>query len=111
MSAACATLPGVTTEPAPGQGGDSTQPAAAPAMRAADLVASTGGILVRDGGRPVRGGAVDSRAVEPGNLFVALPGERTDGHQFLEAAAAAGAAAVLVSRSLDDVDACGASGP
>ena len=96
VSAACATLPGVTTEPAPGQGGDSTQPAAAPAMRAADLVASTGGILVRDGGRPVRGGAVDSRAVEPGNLFVALPGERTDGHRFLEAAAAAGAAAVLV---------------
>jgi UDP-N-acetylmuramoyl-tripeptide--D-alanyl-D-alanine ligase len=47
--------------------------------------------------RPVRGGAVDSRAVRPGNLFVALRGARTDGHRFLEAAAAAGAAALIVS--------------
>ena len=40
--------------------------------------------------------AVDSRLVAPGNLFVALPGERTDGHRFLAAAVAAGAAALLV---------------
>ena len=104
MSGACATLPGVTTVPAPGPGGDPTLPAAAPAMRAADLVAATGGTLLRDGGRPIRGGAVDSRAVEPGNLFVALPGERTDGHRFLEAAVAAGAAALLVSRPLEPAD-------
>ena len=36
--------------------------------------------------------------VEPGSLFVALPGERTDGHPFLDAAASSGAAALLVSR-------------
>ena len=109
MSAACATLPGVTTVPAPGLGGDPTQPAAAPAMRAADLVVASGGTLLRDGGRPIRGGAVDSRAVEPGNLFVALPGERTDGHRYLGAAVAAGAAALLVSRPLEpaDLDALG----
>jgi UDP-N-acetylmuramoyl-tripeptide--D-alanyl-D-alanine ligase len=71
-------------------------------MRAADLVAATGGTLLRDAGRPIRGGAVDSRVVEPGNLFVALPGDRTDGHHFLAAAVAAGAAAVLVSRPVDD---------
>ena len=29
---------------------------------------------------------IDSREVEPGDLFVALPGERTDGHQFVSAA-------------------------
>jgi UDP-N-acetylmuramoyl-tripeptide--D-alanyl-D-alanine ligase len=34
--------------------------------------------------------------VEPGALFVALPGESTDGHRFLNAALAAGAAALLV---------------
>ena len=44
------------------------------------------------------GGAVDSREVLPGNLFVALPGERTDGHEFIGEAIARGAAAVLVSR-------------
>jgi UDP-N-acetylmuramoyl-tripeptide--D-alanyl-D-alanine ligase len=34
----------------------------------------------------------DSRALAPGDLFVALKGERFDGHHFLEQARAAGAA-------------------
>ncbi len=38
----------------------------------------------------------DSRGVVPGQLFVALRGERFDGHDFVAAAAAAGAAAALV---------------
>nr|MBA3252265.1 UDP-N-acetylmuramoyl-tripeptide--D-alanyl-D-alanine ligase [Geodermatophilaceae bacterium] len=33
----------------------------------------------------------DSRAVGPGGLFVALPGERVDGHDFADAAVRAGA--------------------
>lgn len=41
---------------------------------------------------------IDSRKVEPGSLFVALPGERVDGHDFAAAAVAAGAAAVLAER-------------
>lgn len=41
---------------------------------------------------------VDSRAVSPGALFVALPGERADGHRFVDAALASGAAAALVRR-------------
>jgi UDP-N-acetylmuramoyl-tripeptide--D-alanyl-D-alanine ligase len=40
----------------------------------------------------------DSRTVGPGALFVALPGERADGHDFVVAAAAAGAAASLTRR-------------
>ena len=40
----------------------------------------------------------DSRAVTPGGLFLALPGARTDGHDFAAAAVAAGAAAVLAAR-------------
>ncbi len=54
-----------------------------------------------DPGTPVTGVAIDSRAVQPGNLFVALPGARVDGHEFAPAAAAAGAAAALLSRHLD----------
>jgi len=38
----------------------------------------------------------DSRAVRPGTLFVALRGASSDGHRFLDAAVAAGAAALLV---------------
>jgi UDP-N-acetylmuramoyl-tripeptide--D-alanyl-D-alanine ligase len=41
---------------------------------------------------------VDSRLVQPGDLFVALPGEQTDGHQFLAAAFAQGASGAIVQR-------------
>ena len=42
----------------------------------------------------------DSREVKPGDLYVALPGERVDGHDFVSAAQAAGAAAALVTRDV-----------
>lgn len=47
------------------------------------------------------GAAIDSRRIAPGELFAALPGARADGHDFLPAAAAAGAAAALVSRPVE----------
>ena len=40
----------------------------------------------------------DSREVGPGTMFVAIPGLRVDGHQFVKQAAAKGCAAVLVER-------------
>jgi UDP-N-acetylmuramoyl-tripeptide--D-alanyl-D-alanine ligase len=42
------------------------------------------------------GAVTDSRAVKPGQLFFALPGERVDGFDFCKDAAKAGAAAVVV---------------
>jgi UDP-N-acetylmuramoyl-tripeptide--D-alanyl-D-alanine ligase len=44
---------------------------------------------------------IDSRQVVPGALFVALPGEHVDGHDFAAAAVEAGAALVLAARPLD----------
>jgi UDP-N-acetylmuramoyl-tripeptide--D-alanyl-D-alanine ligase len=66
------------------------------ALTAIEISEATGGRLVRSSDRSIRGAAVDSRAVAPGNLFVALPGETTDGHRFLGEAISAGAAALLV---------------
>ena len=43
----------------------------------------------------------DSRLVTPGSLFVAISGERTDGHEHARAARDAGAAIVLASRPVD----------
>lgn len=40
----------------------------------------------------------DSRRVTPGGLFLALPGEHVDGHDFVDAAVARGAVAALVTR-------------
>jgi UDP-N-acetylmuramoyl-tripeptide--D-alanyl-D-alanine ligase len=45
--------------------------------------------------------STDTRAIKPGDLFVALRGERYDGHVFLAQAAAAGAAAAMVERASD----------
>jgi len=65
------------------------------------LARATGGAWVRRPDRPVRGAAIDSRDLPPraddaGPLFVALRGERTNGHRYLGAAWEAGAAAALI---------------
>ncbi len=46
----------------------------------------------------LRNVCVDSRAVEPGDLFVALAGERTDGHLYVASAFERGARAALIAR-------------
>ena len=53
----------------------------------------------------VRALAYDSRAVEPGMLFFAVPGVHVDGHDFAAAAVAAGAIGVVVERELPDLPA------
>lgn len=50
---------------------------------------------------PVTGITWDSRTVVPGDLYVALPGERVDGHDFAASAVASGAAAVLACRNVE----------
>ena len=69
----------------------------------------------RGGGRPVATADVaaaqvtgvthDSRAVRPGMLFVAIPGLRVDGHDFVAAAVDAGAAGVIVEQPVAGVSA------
>lgn len=49
-----------------------------------------------DAQRPVSSVAIDSRLVTAGGMFVALVGERVDGHTFVPAVAAAGVTCVLV---------------
>ena len=59
------------------------------------IAAATGGTASAD--FAVDGVAYDSREVGPGDLFVALTGEHTDGHRFLDQVYAQGAAGALVS--------------
>lgn len=46
--------------------------------------------------------STDSRAIQPGQLFIALVGERFDGHQYLNEVAAKGAVAALVAHAVSD---------
>ncbi|PWC54287.1 UDP-N-acetylmuramoylalanyl-D-glutamyl-2,6-diaminopimelate--D-alanyl-D-alanine ligase [Azospirillum sp. TSO22-1] len=63
---------------------------------AEDAAAATGG----QASTPWRatGVSIDSRKVEPGDLFVAIQGPNFDGHDFVAQALASGAAAAMVSR-------------
>ncbi len=67
-----------------------------------DLASATGGTVVGEATTSVEGLGVDSRALLPGAGFVALVAER-DGHDFVPAAVAAGAAAVVASRPLGEL--------
>ena len=46
----------------------------------------------------ITGVQIDSRRVKPGDLFVAIKGEKSDGHDFIGMAASLGASAALVQR-------------
>ena len=63
----------------------------------------TGGRLVGVGGdtEVTATVVVDSRLAEPGSLFVCVPGERVDGHDFARSAADAGAVLALAQREVD----------
>ena len=62
---------------------------------AEDLVAATGGTATGDWSS-IGGIAIDTREVQPGDLFIALKGENHDAHKFVAAALQAGAAAAMV---------------
>ncbi len=71
------------------------------ALTLAEVAEAVGGSVSGDSASRVTGTVtVDSRTLGSGDLFVALPGERVDGHDFLGAAGAAGAAGALVALSL-----------
>ncbi|MEK7216181.1 MAG: UDP-N-acetylmuramyl-tripeptide synthetase, partial [Chloroflexota bacterium] len=53
----------------------------------------------------IRSVVTDSRRVQPGDLFVALTGLQADGHRFISAAVAAGAAAVVCMRPPEEAPA------
>lgn len=102
------TVTGVSTDgPAP-----PATAARAPARRALESAraAMSGRFLdPPPAGASYAGAASDSRAVTPGRLFFALPGERADGFSFAARAAAAGAAAIVVAEGRGRPDGVGAT--
>ena len=70
-----------------------------PLWTSAEIAEATGGTA--NAAFEVTSVTFDSREVEPGSLFVAMPGTVHDGHSFVDAALAAGASGLIVSRPVD----------
>lgn len=66
------------------------------------ILATTGGITT--GNWVATSVSIDTRTLEPGALFVALPGSKVDGHDHVKDAIEKGAAGALVSRKVEGVD-------
>ncbi len=68
-------------------------------LTVADIVEAVGGrLLSGDGKAVVPGLSIDTRTLEAGDLYIAIRGERFDGHAFVEAALAGGACGAVVSQ-------------
>jgi UDP-N-acetylmuramoyl-tripeptide--D-alanyl-D-alanine ligase len=63
-----------------------------------ELVSSTGGRVLGQPAQHFGGVSIDSRSVSAGDIFVAIKGDTMDGHDFVNAAIAAGAGIAVVSR-------------
>jgi UDP-N-acetylmuramoyl-tripeptide--D-alanyl-D-alanine ligase len=70
-------------------------------MRASEIAQAVGGVLHGDDAVVTGSVETDSRLVTPGGAFFAMPGEVTDGHRFVDAAIAAGAALIVAERPLE----------
>ena len=70
-----------------------------PLWTASEIAAATGGTVFGD--FSASNVAFDSREIIGGELFVAMPGNETDGHDFVPQAISRGAAGLLVSQSVD----------
>ncbi len=61
------------------------------------FVEAAGGSVRGDAGAEITGISIDSRTLEPGDAFVAIQGDRLDGHDYVAAALEAGASLALVA--------------
>ena len=66
-----------------------------------EISKAVGGTLAGPGAVKVRGYSIDSRTINPGELFFAVKGPRFDGHQFVRQALEKKAAAVVVEEEVD----------
>ncbi|MEQ8269167.1 MAG: UDP-N-acetylmuramoylalanyl-D-glutamyl-2,6-diaminopimelate--D-alanyl-D-alanine ligase [Parvibaculum sp.] len=78
----------------------------APLWTKQDVLAATGG-KAEGADWTASGVSIDSRTLEAGDLFVAIIGENSDGHIYVEGALAKGAAAAIVSKPTEAMRAAG----
>ena len=81
-------------------------------LTAAEIAAVTGGrVISGDPASRIDRWSIDTRSMRPDDLFVAIRGERFDGHEFVAAALAAGAAGAIVATGGAVPPVAGQAGP
>jgi UDP-N-acetylmuramoyl-tripeptide--D-alanyl-D-alanine ligase len=73
-----------------------------------ELVAATGGVLRGAVRGPMNGVSIDSRSIAHGDIFVAIKGDKLDGHDFVATALKAGAGVAVVTHATDEMCSAGA---
>jgi UDP-N-acetylmuramoyl-L-alanyl-D-glutamate--2,6-diaminopimelate ligase len=82
-----------------------TKGSATSIMTLDQLVRGASGVqVIRGGDRTVEGVRIDSRGVEPGDLFVAIAGQNVDGARFVQEALSRGAVGCLTARGAESPD-------
>ena len=69
-----------------------------PLWTVGELLDATSGNLIGEISKPLNGVSIDSRSIAEGDIFVAIKGEKMDGHNFVQQALRAGAGVAIVSR-------------
>lgn len=64
-------------------------------LKIEDIIAATGGKVIRNNAHVFTGVSIDSRTIQEGELFIALRGERFDGHDFIQEALQVGSGAIV----------------
>ncbi len=60
-----------------------------------DIIEATGGKLLSDNSKSFKGISIDSRTIEQGEMFIAIRGEKFDGHEYVESALVKGDGAIV----------------
>ncbi len=71
-------------------------------IKLSDIVRITGGICQSTEDFPVSGMETDSRRIKKGDVYIAIIGERVDGHTFISGAAENGAVCAIVSNDINN---------
>ncbi len=78
-----------------------------PLWKLDELVAATGGVMHGAPNGPLNGVSIDSRNISRGDIFVAIKGDNSDGHAYVEKALAAGAGLAIVNEATPEMLAAG----
>ncbi len=79
-----------------------------PLWTVSDLAEATGGEVIGDVGSTLNGVSIDSRTLAAGDVFVAIKGEHSDGHDYVSEALQFGAGIAVVSHETADMTSAGA---